>query len=43
MQANKRNEILIDTKKENENGFDPKRSMTPKRKSKDIKIVKLLY
>ena len=34
-----RNEILIETKKENENGFDSKRSMTPKRKSKDIKIV----
>ena len=34
-----RNEILIDTKKENENGFDPRRSMTPKKNSKDIKIV----
>ena len=32
-------EIINEQKKEKENGFDDKRSMTPKKKSKDVNIV----
>ena len=36
-----RSDNKIETKKENENGFDMRRSKTPKKKSKDIKTVTL--
>ena len=39
IKSSKKNVVIIDKRKDSENGFNQKRAITPKKKSQDIKIV----